>query len=178
LNRTKHSRSREEWGYFIHLDERGHLIAGELKKGPSDEWITLEAYLKARKQDKTIQGLMHTHPKSERHPGSELVFSVGNVGVFLEANDAVQICMDPQGDYLIMLRTEQTDRPREGISKEAAKAYVDLAQDISNTHIIEHNMEIKDAIVKSVFDALIEICTNYKIALYKGGKNKAPKKVA
>jgi len=95
--------SGNEWGYFIHLDEEGQLIAGKLKEGTPHEWIRFEEYVKARKQDKTIQGLMHTHLEEET------VFSSSNIGFFLAAKDSICKCMDPQGNYLIMLRTEQTD---------------------------------------------------------------------
>jgi len=81
------------------------------------EWIDLKEYSKVQKQDETIRGHMHTHPESVLYPGSELVFSDNNIGFFLAANDVVHICTDPQGDYLIMLRTEQTDSPREGIAR-------------------------------------------------------------
>ena len=87
-NRAKGSGN--EWGFFIHLDEKGRLFPGKLKEGTPHEWISLDEYLKARKLDETIHGLMHIHLEGRT------VFSPSNIGFFLAANDAISVCMDIQ----------------------------------------------------------------------------------
>ncbi|MFQ5820122.1 MAG: hypothetical protein ACE5I5_09065 [Candidatus Heimdallarchaeota archaeon] len=163
--------SGNEWGYFIHLDEEGQLIAGKLKEGTPHEWIRFEEYVKARKQDKTIQGLMHTHLEEET------VFSPSNIGFFLAAKDSICKCMDPQGNYLIRLRTEQTDPPWEGIFEEATQAYTAVAREKTKQHIMENELDRKEAIRRSMVEAMIEVCKQYNIALYTGTSKKAAKKV-
>jgi len=47
------NQSGREWGFFLHFDEMGRLIPGEVKepseKASEDEWITREEYLKLKK---------------------------------------------------------------------------------------------------------------------------------
>ena len=178
MEQTK--QSGREWGFFLHFDEVGRLIPGKVK-GPSekaseDEWITREEYLQIKKQDETIHGNFHTHPKSTRYPGAELMLSHGNIGFFLEAEDVFNICKVPQSDYLLILRTKQTDPSREGSGEEAATAYLDLAWNKQTANLIA-GMELKPAIDKAVNEAMIEICKKYNIALYKELGDKAVKKL-
>jgi len=104
------------------------------------------------------------------------MLSHGNIGLFLEAEEVFHICKVPQGDYLIILRTKQTDPSREGIGEEAATAYLDVAWNKQTANLIA-GMELKPAIDKAVYDAMIKICKKYNIALYKGEGDKAAKKV-
>ncbi|MFQ5820055.1 MAG: hypothetical protein ACE5I5_08725 [Candidatus Heimdallarchaeota archaeon] len=163
--------SGNEWGYFIHSDEEGHLMPGKLKEGTPHEWISLEEYSKAQQQDETIQGLMHTHLEERT------VFSPSNIGVFLAANDSVYKCMNLQGNYLIMLRTERTDPPREGIFREVVNAYAEVAREKASQYIIKADLDEEEARKKSLFEAMREICKRYNIALFMGGSTKAAKKV-
>lgn len=164
-------KSRNEWGYFIHVTEEGRLQPGPLKEGISHTWISLEEYAMARQHDKTIHGLMHTHLQERT------VFSPSNIGFFLATNDSIYKCLDPSGNYLIMLRTENTDSPWDGIFREAVRAYVDMAREKARYYFIETGLPEEDARQKGLFEAMREVCKKYNIALYLGKDKKAAQKV-
>ncbi|MFQ6123386.1 MAG: hypothetical protein ACE5R6_02090 [Candidatus Heimdallarchaeota archaeon] len=144
--------SGNEWGYFIHVAEEGQLIAGKLKEGTPHEWIRFEEYMKARKQDKSIQGLMHTHLEEET------VFSPSNIGFFLAAKESICKSIDLQGNYLIILQNEQTDPLREGIFEEVTQVYTAVAREKTKQHIMENELDRKETIRRGMVEAMIEVC--------------------
>lgn len=130
LSRTLHERTIEawmrtlktgnEWGYFIRFNEEGQLIPSKLSEGTTEEWIMQEDYLEAQKKDKAIRGLVHTHPQGGA------IFSHNNLGFFLATDQIIQKCIGPQGDYFLILRTKNTNPPREELDKEITNAYTNL----------------------------------------------------
>ncbi|MFQ6126711.1 MAG: hypothetical protein ACE5R6_19205 [Candidatus Heimdallarchaeota archaeon] len=167
--------SGNEWGFFFHLSKQGQFLPSELKEGTPQVWISREEYLKAKKQDETLQGLLHTHPEAKT------VFSESNIGFFLDAIDVIHICMDSQGDYFLILRTEKTPPPHEGLFEEAVNQYIDLARKETVTYVREHDLEhTKDsaeAINHGLFEAMKAVCKKYNIVLYIGRSRKAAEKV-
>ena len=173
--RTNASKTEEEWGFFLHRKGR-HLTPGKLEKGVSGGWYTLEAYLAAKKKDPTIQGSMHAHPPSKRYPGSERKFSEKDIGVFLEAEDVVQICVGPQSDYIMIMRTKQTNLSHKGIAKEAINIYLNVARTKVDTNIT-NGMDRKEAVSKATLDTMKVIWKQYNIAVYEGTLNMTATKV-
>lgn len=176
----KTKESGEEWGFFLHFNEAGRLLPDKLKspseKASGGEWIILAEYSAIKKQDESIQGMFHTHPKSTTFPSGELSFSEGNLGTLLEMEDALLLCKGPQGDYLLALRTQQTPLARKGIGREATQLYREIARDKTILNI-KKGLERKTAVIKAVFETMVEICKKYNIALYKGEVGKPAKKV-
>lgn len=169
LNRTK--KSGNEWGYFIHVGEEGDLQAGPLREGTPDSWISLDEYLPIKQQDATIQGLMHVHLKGAT------AFSDSNIGFFLETNAVIYKCTDPQGNYLLMIRTELTEPPRLGLFEETLYTYRAVARDKTRQYIWDQDLRIEEATQKAVVDAMIEVCKQYNIALYIGTHKQPAEKV-
>jgi len=151
------------------------MLPGEVTEGTPERWITQDEYLKARKQDETIHGILHTHPEAKT------VFSESNIGFFLYFNDAFHVCSDSQGNYLLMLRTEKTDLSREGIFEEAVALYTIVARNATDRYVIEHDMDYTDnsteAIEHGQFEAMKAVCKKYNIVLYIVKRGKAATKV-
>ncbi len=138
--------------------------------------MTFEEYLHIQENDKTIRGQLHTHPRSHKFPDTPVMVSDNNLGFFLATGDILQICQGPQGDYLILLRTNQTPPPSEELGHEATKAYRELADLQTRTKILS-DMDRKVAILDGTFEAMIEICKQYNITVYKGDSEQAARKV-
>lgn len=115
-------------------------------------------------------------PKGQEFPGAELAFSVGNIGLFLETHDALYVCYGEQGTYLLLLRTQQTDPPREGLAEEAATLYIHWAREKTHANILQ-GMDPPQAINQAVHAAMIEVCKKYNIVLYQGESKKRAQKL-
>ena len=181
LQRTQ--QSSDEYGFFLHFDATGQIRPGKVR-GPSDQgktagtptWITQEEYLELKKHDRSIHGHLHTHPASAEYPDEALVLSVGNIALFLEAEDVVLICRGPKGDWLILLRTQITPLKRNRLGEEAVQLYLDLARDKLWTHLMA-GMEQNQAYDLGFFEAMIEVCKKYNIVVYQGKSGTPPKKL-
>lgn len=77
----------------------------------------------------------------------------GNLGFFLTTNDSLYKCLDPSGNYLLMLRIENTDSPWDGIFREAVRAYADVAREKARYYLIEAGFIEKDTRQKGLFEA-------------------------
>jgi len=181
LQRTQ--QSGNEYGFFLHFDDTGQIRPGKVR-GPSEQgktagiptWITQEEYLELKKHDRSIHGHLHTYPASAEYPDEALVLSVGNIALFLEAEDVVLICRGPKRDWLILLRTQITPPTRNGLGEEAVQLYLDLARDKLWTHLMA-GMEQNQAYDLGFFEAMIEVCKKYNIVLYQGTPGTTPQKL-
>ena len=167
--------SGNEYGCFLHLTPQGSIRPGVLKPGTPDTWISLEEYEFARREDETIRGILHTHPEANT------VFSESNIGFFLQIQDAIHICMDAQGNYLLMLRTKATDPPRKDLFEEAIALYTHVARkeidQYVQTHELNHTAPSSPAIEQGLLEGMKAVCKRYNIALYIGKTEKIATKV-
>ena len=127
--------------------------------------MTFEEYLHIQENDKTIRGQLHTHPRSHKFPDTPVMVSDNNLGFFLATGDILQICQGPQGDYLILLRTNQTPPPSEELGHEATKAYRELADLQTRTKILS-DMDRKAAILDGTFEAMMVTPTSISTILF------------
>lgn len=167
--------SGKEYGCFLHLTPQGSIRPGVLKPGTPDTWISLEEYELARSDDETIRGILHTHPEAHT------VFSESNIGFFLQIQDAIHICMDAQGNYLLMLRTETTDPPRNDLFEEVIALYTHVARQAIDqyvqTHDLNHTAPSSPAIEQGLLEGMKAVCKRYNIVLYLGKTEKIASKV-